>query len=290
MVDKYINVNFGSDNEFTLKWKLGSSSICHKWFHILKTAIPHGIREKNRFYNLPNQLWNKKTICSAMIECMKAIEQYYPNFFKVWPTQDMTNDITNIMHTDFERLRGSVHTPSDIWENANTALRDEIRLYNVLIHRWESFITNGPPRFVCTFKEKFITPLAVEDYKNFSIHHDYGAILLNYPLVGKQFLDLLRDDDWHISSHAILPMSSLAADFTVRFVDFSVENNQLDIKIKKWFTAHQSKLENLGFFIDDPKLALGWIQVATLVDNTNAIDLISKLGDLSEINSVWTEE
>ena len=290
MVDKHICVSFGKSNNLTLKWKLRETAIAIKWFNLLKHAVIHGIRESDRFYNLPNQHWNQHTICDALIKCMTAIETVYPQFFKTWPTPTMGEATANILHTDFEKLRGSVFEPSNIWVTADDDLRKEIRLYNVLIHRWESFIKQGPARFVCTFKEKFITDLENDDYNYFSLNHNYGAMLINYPLVGKQFLDLIRDNDWVISKEAIVPMTCFSADFTVRFVDNSFTNPNLSKKIQNWFDTHNKTINELGYTVNDPKLALGWIQVADLILEDDMDSILAVLGELNEIDSVRIEE
>lgn len=291
MVRPIICVSFGKQRDLRLRWMVRPTPIAERWLTSLKRAIPHGINENDRIYNMPNQCWNQTTLCAELVSCMKNIEEFYENFFDVWPNPGMDHKTTNLMHVAFETLRGSIDQPSDLYINAPYGVQMEICRYNVLIHRWESMIMQGPPRFVCTFKEPFKEQLLDEDYRHFSIGHTYGAMVINYPQVGKQLLDVYRDGDDAVSSEAIRPMDRYGAGFSVRFLE--VDQKQAfntRFAFNGWFYKNHAYLSSLGFRLGDPKLAIGYIQVADMIEDRNRDEVLGMIGNTGYIDLVWIEE
>ncbi len=285
-------VRFGNDIENeSLRWNIRNNQMAVKWLEVLKASLPYGINERDRLYNMPNQSWSKERICEEMIACMEEIETTYHGIFDAWPVPTMDHSVTNVMHVAFEKLRGERDHPTDLYVNAPGHIKDAINRYNILIHRWESFVQNGPPRIVCTFKKPNWTPLLDEDFGYFSMHHTYGGLLINYPQVGKQLLDVFRDSDTDVSAEAIRPMNSYASGFTARFTSITEDQAAKGrVLFDKWFDDNSSYLSSLGFIKNDPRLALGWIQVGDLDGSSFNSAKLETIGRLGRIYDVWIEE
>lgn len=288
-----VTVTFGQGNDcLALSWQLIDSSLAVRWARALTSAIPHGIFEDDRIYNFPNQHWTKITIVNDLTVCMRAIEDFYPGIFVKWPSPNMGISDTNDLHVYFEKLRGSIETPSELFVNAPNHVRNEINRYNILIHRYESQIfgngANKRPRVVCTFNEENRQPLQGQDYDLFTLHNDYGDLMINYPQVGKTFLEAFQDDDDVVTDAGIRPMRYLAAGFRIAFSEISTEQAASTKRsFDSWFNARQEHFNSLGFFADDKKLSIGYLVVAKLIDNgMSRQEIESEIGRLGRISSV----
>ena len=291
MVNPVIAVRFGPKDGIVVRWQLRNTPIAKRWLGSLKQALPYGINERDRIYNMPIQPWNRNTICEELTDCMLNIERFYPDFFDIWPTPTMDHESTNAMHLAFERLRGSIDVPTELYINAPYDVQMEICRYNVLIHRWESFVGKGPPRVVCTFNKPFRTLLLDDDYSYFSVGHTYGARTINYPHVGKQLLDVYRDDDMVVSAEAIRPMDHYAAGFVARF--FEINSDAADsilASFDRWYDTNHAHMVSLGFDRGDPRLAIGYIQVADLIEDRDRTAMLYSIGKVGVIGDVWIEE
>lgn len=288
-----IAITFGNDEDsFQLFWKTLDSPIARKWLSSLEAALPHGIFENDRIYNFPLQKWTKGKIVQELTECMKRIETFYPDFFSFWPFDGMEISHTNDLHVYFEKLRGAVDQPSEMFVVAPDAIKSEINRYNILIHRYESQIFgNGNskrPRIVCSFVNEHRKYLNDADYDYFSLSYEYGDMMINYPQVGKTFLEVFHDNDDVVTDSGIRPMKYYAAGFKVVFSDFTDnEATVLKTKFNEWFDRKENYLNSLGFYKDDKKLALGHLTVAKLIDNGLSRETInSEIGRLDVIKEV----
>jgi len=262
-----VEVLFGQIDPVPLRWEVLESPIARKWAVALEKSIPHGIFEADRFYNFPGDGWDLARIATEINLCLDVITEHYP--IGVRAREGMSQEDFNLLHTFFERLRGSVDSPSIEWEMSDENVRRALENYNNLIHRWEDFTRNrtSSPRFVCTFNQHHREPLADDDYQYFKTSYDYADIVLNYCQVGKPIYDVYRDGDDMIGDDAILPLSTLSADFTVRFGEvLPAQIVQLRKKFDPWLEKNREHLARLGLHPTDPKLALGHIPVARMLD------------------------
>lgn len=286
-----IAVRFGNQEDgLTLRWKVRQHRVATEWLGVLAGAIKSGLRENDRIYNLPNQKWDRVEICKELETCMRSIEIFHPKLFKTWPHPDMTTEDCNVLHTYFEKMRGSIDDPSRLYTRSPPSIRNEIARYNTLIHRWESYVTNGPARFVCTFNLSQRKPLIDEDYQLFSLEHGPWAMCLNYPMVGKQMLDVFRDQDELISPKAIRPMDQFSANFSVRFTPMDEEKaGRILEAFNSWFDGRCGYFNAIGIDRHSDKLALGYIQVADPIDTPDD-DVLASIGRFGVIGSVSIED
>jgi hypothetical protein len=287
-----IAVEFGTDDDLlTLRWVIDNNSLANRWLKIVSESIKSGIREHDLLYNFPKQLWNKSVICSRLTDAMTKIEKYYPDIFETWPSPDMDREVSNILHTRFETLRGSIDEPSNFYINAPNDIKLEIDRYNMLIHRWESFIDQSEPRFIGQFNRVNRTPLQDDDYSKFNLDIEWGQLHLKYSQIGKPLLDVFHDQDDVVGDDAIRPMDRYSSTFEVRFTEVSVEEARIkQASFDRWFESKSNYLNALGFYRNDPKLAIGFIRIGHFIPNgMNRDDIIYKIGCLDRINKIWIE-
>lgn len=288
-----IEITFGQgDDILSLRWEVLDTPIAKKWLAALSRSIPHGIFENDRVYNFPNQYWTKETISKDLSLCMEKIDKFYPNVFNVWPSSTMGLDETNSLHVYFEKLRGSIEHPSEMFVNAPDDIRREIVRYNILIHRYESQIFGNSsvkrPRVVCTFNDENRSLLDDQDYNQFVLNYDYGDITINYPQVGKNFIEMFFDDDDVVTDSGVRPMRYYAAGFKVVFSTLSLkEAENIRKNFFSWFERKENYFNSLGFYKEDKKIALGHIVVAKMINNRFDRDFIeSEIGRLGIIDRV----
>lgn len=288
-----VSIKFGCNEDFLeLHWLTLDTPIANKWIRSLSAAIPYGIFENDRIYNFPGQPWTKEKIVRDLTACMKEIEGFYPGIFPFKPFDGMELTQTNDLHVCFEHLRGAVDAPSEMFINAPKHIQNEINRYNILIHRYESQILgNGKikrPRIVCSFINEHRKPLGDDDYDYFSMDYGYGDMSINYPQVGKTFLEVFHDNDDVVTDAGIRPMKYYAAGFKVVFSEFSKEDaSMLRADFNQWFDRKENYFNSLGFHKNDKKIALGHLTVAKLMDTGLDRSFInSEIGRLNIIKEV----
>ena len=151
---------------------------------------------------------------------------------------------------EFETLRGTIKQHSMFFEEAPNIIKTAIEQLNLLIHRWESYNSSTKsPRIVVTFDHsRPRIPLDEEDYNLFSFERYYGQISLNYCEVGKPIVDVIKDDDLHVSDENIRPLNYYSGDFNMYFGKVINKNEHEEImgRIWIWFDSNKNKLDELG--------------------------------------------
>lgn len=292
MVTRVVSVLFQKSGPgLVVRWRVRDQDLALRWFDVLRRSLPYGVNERERVYDFPNQKWSRARVCDEMTDCMRKIEGTYPGFFRTWPHPNMDSSVTNIMHADFELLRGESFQPTSLYTDAPYETQMEICRYNLLIHRWESLVNGGQPKIACTFLNNHWTEFAPSDYQHFTLDQSYGALLLSYAQVGKQLLEVWRDGDDEVSAEGIRPMNGFAADFVAKFSQrLPHESKDLRCKLMQWYDARADHFRSLGLHKDDPSLAIGHVQVGDLIEDHDRETLIRGIGENDRIEEVWIDE
>jgi hypothetical protein len=112
-------------------------------------------------------------------------------------------------------------------------------------------------------KNRPMLDLADEDYQYWTLNYRPGDIRLNYCHKGKPIWDLFKDGDTHINDDNIRPQRRYSPDFNVVFDNGPGETADY----LYWWYEQGAKLNNLGYFKDDPKCAIGHAIIGKLVDD-----------------------
>jgi len=286
-----IIVGFGTDDDHVdFVWRTLATPIADRWIAALRQAIPAWFFETDRFYDFPNSRWTKTTVAADIASQLHIIETYRPGTISLWPTVEMPQDRLNDFHLYFERLRGAIHDPAPFFKEAPPPVRRAITDLNIAIHRYESFIADQPiasRRIVCTFNDMVRHELVDSDYALFTMKHGFGSLYIGYCEVGKTIDEVFRDDDHVVTEGNIRPQRHYSADFTMVFHDPEAGKvDQFFVDFNQWFERNAAWLRALGFVQHDPKLAIGFIPVATLQTSLTQDEVIAAIAPRQHLHSV----
>jgi hypothetical protein len=255
----------------TVPFKELDHSLGKKWAKALKNHIDLGypVAQPYRIYNLNNN-WTESKIIDSINFCIDKINEYEPFIDFRLLNSTMSQEDSNILHRYFELMRGENDQPNEFYLTAPRDIKEFIEEYNVLIHRWEDL--GSPGRIVVHFKERPMFDLDYEDYKFWTLGYDPGDVRLNYCHKGKPLWDVFKDGDLHVGDDNIRPQTRYSPDFNISFAKGpGITKRYLD-----WWKAMGPKLNQLGFYKDDPKCAVGQAVIGKIVGNIQEIkDLIN---------------
>lgn len=266
-----MEVHLGNEQGLStvLKYNIRDTEAAQIWAQCIAQDVSNGFREDDRFYNFPNQSRsNIDFLCQELEALTLKIQSFHPDL--IFPRLDKLNLQQSINHLHINFAHGHHVTMHINHENEFYWNR-----FNILLHEIESvminektsqYLTNSLSRIVFTFKNKKTIPIPENSYKDFSIGIDFGVAYVNYCQVGRHFLEMFDANDDQLADEHILPLRSISADTLLWFGpslgSFYVSNKMN--KMKEWFEQRKDRFNALGFFWNDPKLALGRIPVARL--------------------------
>lgn len=261
-IDKEFLLHF---EKLTLKFKVRNTDIAERWYKQLLLAISRSdFCEKDRVYNFG------ETLDDIMNELLYSAEM-----INLWdPIIDLSKIDMNHLHKYFEIMRGNDWPPAKYFTNAPARIREHIERFNILIHKIESF-GSGAKRIIVRSRCREAIELQPNDYHEFTTNMKFGTVYINYCHVGKPLYDVFKDNDEIVGEHNIVPQSKYSSDMNIFFSDSSYRVDEF----LNWFDRKSNWLNSLGFYKDDPKIALGAIPVADLItdmDRKTIIDIIAK--------------
>lgn len=269
-----IEVVFGPEPG-RLQWEPYETSLARRWIDSLQRAIPKGLGEPDRVYNFPGSDWSRERIADEINACLDVIGTQHAVDLRA--TATMSQADFNELHRLFERIRGDREEGTDEWRFSTPAVQAALQQYNVLIHRWEDHVRNEArpkklARFVASFLEKNYEPLEEADYEQFRIDRTYGELALNYCQVGKTIWSAQMDGDEHIDE-GIRPLEWLSADFTAGFFPVGLKRAvELRAGIDAWLDRHRDRLERFGLVRENPRLGIGDLYVARLLNTPEQVE------------------
>ncbi len=285
-----------------LVFKIRDTSIANRWSQAIESELKRGskIIETDRFYNFPNDGITPNSICNSINQCVAEISRYCEQPLPPNLKPPLTSDDTNSLHVYFERLRGTILSPSSIYKNGSKKLKEAIERYNIEIHRYESITRNFPrkpedsQRIVWRWENRQRHSLCDEDYQLFQVGPKFGSVALNYCEVGKQLIDLFIDKDINfVSPENIRPLRHYSADISIFLgTDWSDDFVRTFLQdFYKWWD--DINLSKLGFKKYDPKNSIGRIVVADLIwpeDGTSRMDIVNFLSQHRSMYSASIED
>lgn len=164
---------------------------------------------------------------------------------------------------------------------------------NVHLHGLEHILsaTNIPlahANFTIDFDNKQIFSLPNDALPYFTVAKKYGECYANYCQVGRHIFEMYINQDEEAHDDHVLPLTNISSSTYVwlgkstgiNFVNERMEN------IKKWFIENNIS-DKVGMKWGDPKLAIGWLPVASLVSSVSPTDLydINKISNITLINN-----
>jgi hypothetical protein len=279
-----------SEGEKILHFKTYNTPVAQRWQQSLRWACEGSrIREDQRIYNFPQGSLSDKEIISQIESCLAEIQKKAPDQIPalkvdIHDPQNSVNQI-HIHFVDSDRYNARGLAPQ-AWNDLNNWLH----AYESHLRSAKTSQESGLPEanLVVTWHDPFIQDLQDEDYKHFTIKKKFGTCYINYCQVGRHLLEMFLADDDVAKDEHISPLRKLSADsyfwFGTTTGPRSYEKKMF--AIQAWFQKHEQRLNSLGFFWSDPRIALGWIPVAELIDLPELEDQMLYLNRLGEIKKV----
>jgi|TARA_B100001013_G_scaffold343725_1_gene272062 hypothetical protein len=179
------------------------TEIAKKWYEELINY--NEIDESTRFTDWPGQKKNYVKLINEQIGIINA----YDRVIDIRAT-DKTN--LNYLHTYFENLRGEITIGTDWFNNAPDNIQEALKKFNILIHEYESQKRGNAATVVVTFKNRPRRKL--EDYNDFTFKWRFGEVYINYCHVGKNMLDIFKDNDEYTIDE---PQTHYSSDVMIKF-------------------------------------------------------------------------
>jgi hypothetical protein len=274
-----------------LEYRIRPSLSAQAWASEVVLAAAAGIREKNRFYNFPgHDLARLETLVGELGLVIERLKQLMPNLQIPILRRASLQASINELHREFahsHRIAKSI-TP------ANQAIWDR---FNVLLHQIESVLNEQTApkqplpraRIVVTFNQPCAVPIQENSYEDFRLSEQFGTAYVNYAHVGRHFAEVFYADDDGIPDEHIQPQRNLSADTSFWFGpthrdDYEARHRE---EICRWFNARRERFAKLGHLWGDPKLALGLIPVADLLNPPTsmeeAVELIRNIANYPSV-------
>jgi len=259
-------------DEFKLHYILKDTGISFKWFIELNKAVKENTPINNtRFYNFVNDPWTQQKIADEINLRIDICNNEYPNLIPYKVDENLTQEDHNNLHLFFEKYRGAILDPHPYYINGSKDYKKSMAELNILIHRWEGLNSDGlgiNRRCIFEFEKKERKLLIDADYQYFKLSNNFAEIYLNYCEVGKQLWDVCRDEDEVVGEDNIRPLRYYSVEFGIKFSQTTLEEEKANLKkFYDWFARNENFLNNLGFYKNDPKISLGYIPVATWIDD-----------------------
>jgi hypothetical protein len=268
----------------TLAFSPRPTPVAQKWVQCLDRANRESrFREDRRFYNFPNQ--NQQLVIADIEKNIRELNHVFPNLIPHRVDTLNPQESINRIHrffADTEIDRTFVNVRTEVfWNDLNNALH----AYESSLRSGENEKLSGIPEanIVVTYENNFRLDLDDKDYQSFTVAKKFGTCYLNYCQIGRHLYEMFLSQDDVARDEHILPLRYLSAD-TYIWLGTTTGPQSLkkrEDKIQEWFEKHTERLNSLGFYWGDPKLALGWIPVADLVPEI--LDLESQVELLTEI-------
>lgn len=293
MFKKIVITLTNGESDYDLYFDLLDLSITQRWLKHLELFIQAGQPwdDPKRFYNFPNTPYPEPVVAAKLKQLAGTIKNYAPEIMQRELGTTITQDDLNYLHHVFELYHGLYDQQhlNNFFNQAPVEIQDALADLNIWIHRYETL--GLMPRFVATWKYKpYRGSLEQDDFELFTLKEDWGDLQLNYCEVGKTLYHYWHDNDQYIFPEAFKPLHHYCFDFTVRFTN-KTEQDHLEIEQQIWnyFDQHQEFFAQQGYKKYDPKLSLGAITIAKIVQDRPRDEIIKMISQHQQFKSIRAE-
>lgn len=249
-----------------VRWNINKTPAGLLWSSLLKKSMDNNCLFHPRFTGFLFGPKDMKYLSQLMNKCIETINS--DSRYKIKEKADGTwsQDFSNIIHHHFELLCGTMENPTQYYRDSEMDVKYAVLGLNQISHDMEALfkarerVKKFPDTYFSAIimqvfdGKRFAFPDFIHD--QFSLSTEFGAIHLNYSQIGKTWWEVFLDEDEHIYPEAIVPHFALNGGFDIYFGEYSPSKDVL----KKFHDF----LKNNGQNPSDPKLCLGYCQVAKL--------------------------
>lgn len=288
-MDTYIEIEFFEPSinlgSFRLKWRVLDRPYCLLW---LRNLIQSFNRDEPPFFRFTGFIDSPKNLAFLSKKLNEAIDII--NLDGLYQIKEkaggsFSQEFANVIHHHFEVLMGDAKNPSKYYRNSSPMGKGAICDLNQCIHDMEALtrsqlIETSNKAIVLEFLERKQYWLKDEYLLDFTMDIEFGDICLHYGLIGKTWWEVFLDNDDEIFPEAIRPLDVLGPEFDIQFSGHRVDPLALE-EFKEFLIKH-------GQDPSDPKLALGFLRLAELVNDKDLVpqDTCCEVGKRSNVKSI----
>ena len=246
-----IDVNLGHNKEVTLTYELYDNAVTRLYYDRISNQ-PNEVVSRNEFYNFGE---SQQDITQELNGIIDDLRHLVPDLIG-----DDNVENLNQLHINF---------PDNEKKYANNPkvfalLRD----FNNRIHHLERLQkqTNNTSMLFTVDNDPGID-LPEEAYSMFTPNKQFGEMYMNYPHVGKHFMELFYDQDTDIPQEQIILTHKMASGLYCWFGNDMQVSKRMQMNMFKFFCSIQNKIP---YEWGDPKLAIGYLPLGKV---THEIDL-----------------
>lgn len=265
------------------------------WCDCLKQAQTSSFAENKSFYNFPHKEdQSLNFLLKELDRVREELRKMHPTLVFPQLDQNKLAESINHMHQNFahghlvERLINSQN--SFYWTEFNRLLHAiEAAHYSEAAMRSSDL---PDARMVLTWKQPNRVAIPEAVYSEYSLKINFGFAYFNYAQVGRQILEIYMAQDHELPIEHIQPARFFSADTSFWFGrDLSEETVEvLKNKIHKWFLQNKKLTDELCLKWGDPRLAIGRVPVAKLVnmptEQQDRVELIKKISQFDFVSEV----
>lgn len=279
--------NFRNGSLFPVFIEPTDLSVTNRWLQALRTNLETSrfLEKDFSFTGFPEGSRSNEYLCERLQWAVDYINSYRgPGAWRdgylipeTFTLATLDQDKLNQLHHHYEILQGQVWSPADhLKDGHDQQLQNAMRLLNMIVHQFEGmnqakdFLKQTgkiwPSTLVSFVGEPDTRTLLLDgDYNDFSIPHEFGAVVLNYSQRGKPHIDAWRDGDDIIFDSNVSGLRYCSGDFAVHW-GVSDQKYQRQVTIPdfhRWLESKGAKLNCDSHFIDDRgnKQGLGFLVV-----------------------------
>ena len=232
-----LDLHLGENADLTLTYKLYDNSVSRLFYERMSTQ-ENRVVSRTQFYNFDE---TKESVEEELLRISQQLQQ-------LGLIADTGQENLNMLHENFPRLHDE-HTGE---------VRELLRMFNYNIHHLEDISRgyNGK-RFLFACEDEGVD-LPEEAYTMFTPQKKFGTLYMNYPHVGKHFLELFGDRDIDIPAEQIQLTNKMCNTVYCWLGDDKFTNqHDLDNLMISMFMFYRDIQHKIPFEWRDPRLAIG---------------------------------
>lgn len=250
-----LDIHLGKNADFTLTYELYDNSVS-RLFYERMSAQENKIVSRTQFYNFGE---TKESVEQELLNISEQLQE-------LGLIADTSQENLNMLHENFPRLH----------DQHSGEVREILRMFNYYIHHLED-LSRGydGKRFLFTCEDSGID-LPEEAYGMFTPTKTYGTLYMNYPHVGKHFLELFGDNDVNIPVEQIqLTHKMCNTVYCWLGEDKYTNQHDLDNLMISMYMFYRQVQHKIPYQWKDPKLAIGYLPLGQLKDKNTDISTVA---------------
>ena len=246
-----------------LTYKLYSHGPAQTWAKLINNC---NVEQLRKSLNPIRAVTNIQEKINELIQLIEKMNSWMPTKIIAFSNTDTIANNLNRLHIHFPELEKSETNPDRL---------NQLSAYNDLIHELETLNDaknsnkNLSYILLCPDAPGSNELISVEDFKYFTPNRNSGDLLLHYCHVGRHPFELYVSNDVNCPADQILPQYEISPFHTLRFFEFKLD-------WKKFTNFYYASKLKWPYEITDPRLAVGYIPVGTLI-KINNIEIINNV-------------